>query len=99
MNSAWGRGGGGFGSGRGAGGGGWRHRHWYYATGVPGRQRTFTDWPGYAPPFPGAFGPTVTREQELEGLKNQAEHFERVLDDLRNRIKDLESTAEDTKST
>jgi hypothetical protein len=52
MNPAWGRGGGGWGWGRGGGGaGGWRHRHGYYATGLPGWQRSFVGWPGYAPPL------------------------------------------------
>jgi hypothetical protein len=96
MNPAWGRGGGG--RGFGGGGGGWRHRHWYYATGVPGWQRAAQGWPGYAPPPPTAFGPLVTKEQELEALKNQAKYFEQALDDLQNRIKEVESSAEGSKT-
>jgi hypothetical protein len=98
MNPAWERGGGGLGWGR--GGGGWRHRHWYYATGVPGWQRTFMGWPGYAPPpFPAKFSPPTTKEQELEVLKNQAKYFEQALEGLRNWINEVESSEEDSKTT
>jgi hypothetical protein len=96
MNPAWGRGGGG--RGWGGGGGGWRHRHWYYATGVPGWQRAAAGWPGYAPPLPAAFGPLMTKEQELEALKNQAKYFEQALDDLQKRISEVESSAEGSKT-
>lgn len=99
MNPAWGRGVGGFGWGRGGRGGGWRHRHWYYATGVPGRQHAWIGWPGYAPPFPATFGPLMTKEQELDALKHQAKYFEQALDDLRNRISEVESSAEGSKTT
>jgi hypothetical protein len=98
MNPAWGIGGGGRGWGRGFGGGGWRHRHWYYATGVPGWQRTFAGWPDYAPPFPATFGPQMTKDQELDALKNQAKYFEQALDDLRNRISEVESSAKDSET-
>ncbi len=93
MNPAWGPG-----RGRGFGGGGRRHRHWYYAAGAPGWQRTFAGWPGYAPPFPSTFGSPMTREQELEVLKNQAEYFEQSLEDLRNRISEVESSTKDSKT-
>ncbi|MBN2243995.1 MAG: DUF5320 domain-containing protein [Acidobacteria bacterium] len=96
MNPAYGIGGGGWG--RGFGGGGRRHRHWYYATGLPGWQRTFTDWPAYTPPFSGASVSPPTKEQELDALKNQAKYFEQALDDLRNRISEFESAAENPKS-
>jgi hypothetical protein len=98
MNPVWGRGGGGWGWGRGGGGGGWRHRHWYYATGLPGWERSFVGWPSYAPPFPAAFGPMMTKEQELESLKSKAKYFEQALDDLRNRISEVESSAEGSKT-
>lgn len=96
MSPAPGRGGGG--RGRGGGGGGWRHRHWYHATGLPGWQRAASGWPGYAPPTPGAFGPPITKEQELAALKNQAKHLEQVLDDLQKRIREVESSAEGPKT-
>jgi hypothetical protein len=100
-NPAWGRGGGrGWGrGGGGGGGGGWRHRHWYHATGMPGWQRTWMDGPAYAPVASATFGPVVTREQELEALKNQANYFERALEDLRGRIQDVESSEEGSKTT
>jgi hypothetical protein len=96
MNPVWGRGGGG--RGFGGGGGGWRHRHWYCATGVPGWQRAAQGWPAYAPPLPTTFGPLVTKEQELEALKDQAKYFEQALDDLQNRIKEVASSAEGSKT-
>ena len=95
-NPAWGRGGGG--RGWGGGSGGWRHRHWYYATGVPGWQRAAAGRPGYTPSFPVALSPLMTKEQELEALKNQAKYFEQALDDLQNRISEVESSAEGSKT-
>jgi hypothetical protein len=89
----------GHGWGRGAGGrGGWRHRHWYCATGVPGWERAAMDWPISPPPVLGAFGPLMTREQELEALKQQARYFEQTLNDLKNRISEVESSEEGSKS-
>ncbi len=97
MNLVWARGFGGHGWGR--GGGGWRHRHGYYATGVPGYQRLWMDRPAYAPPFPATCGPIMTKEQELDALKQQAKYFEQALDDLRNRISEVESSEEGSKRT
>jgi hypothetical protein len=96
MNPAWGRGGGG--RGWGGGGGGFGHRHGYYAAGMSGRQRAFVGLPDYAPPFPAASGPLMTKEQELEALKNQAKYFEQALDDLRNQISEVESSADGSKT-
>jgi hypothetical protein len=93
MSPAWGRGGGARGWGRGGGGGGWRHHYGYFATGMPGWQRT---WGAYPPPA--GFAP-FTREQELEVLRNQAKSFEQALDDLRRRIREVESRAEGTATT
>ena len=90
MNPAWGRGGGGRGRGRGSGGGGWRHRHGYLATGMPGWQ---WGWPTYPPPPTAPFAPFMTKEQELEVLRNQAKAFERALEDLNRRIREVESRA------
>ena len=100
MNPTWGRGGGrGWGRGGGGGAGGWRHRHWYHATGMPGWQRAWMAGPAYAPPFPAPFGPMTTKEQELEALKNQAQYLEQALEDLRGRIREVESSAEGSKTT
>jgi predicted nucleic acid-binding Zn-ribbon protein len=43
------------------------------------------------------FAPTVTTEQELEGLKQQAEYFQDALDEIKERMKELESQAAKTK--
>lgn len=94
MSPGWGRRGRGRGRGSRGGGGGWRHRHWYYATGVPGRQRAASGWSGQAPAAPAGLGPRVSKESELEALKNQATYFEQALDDLKKRISEVESSAE-----
>jgi hypothetical protein len=54
---------------------------------------------GSAAAFPATFGPHVTRPQELDALKHQANYFEQALDDVRSRIKMLESSTEGPKST
>ncbi len=78
-----------FGGGFGRGGGrGWRNR--FYATGLTGWQRGAlgggtpyaTD---YAPPFPSA----VTKEQQVDALKSQAEYLESELQTIRKRIEEL----------
>ncbi len=78
--------------GRGRGGGrGWRH--WYYATGVPGWARANFGYParggfvGHNMPYAGQ---GVTAEQEMQGLKQQAEYFESALDEIKKRIEQLE---------
>jgi hypothetical protein len=40
----------------------------------------------------------MTKEQELEALKQQAEYFEQALEDLRGRIREVESSAEESKT-
>jgi hypothetical protein len=68
----------------GVGGGwgrGWRHRNWYYATGVPGWAR----W-GYAP-----FAAEPTREQETEILRKQADWLKQELDNIGQRLAELET--------
>jgi hypothetical protein len=73
-----------FGRGRGRG---WRH--WYYATDLPRWVRRGQGmWPasGLAVPY----SPELTKEQELELLKNQAKYFEETLTDINQRLKDLE---------
>jgi hypothetical protein len=102
MNPVGGRGYWGWGRGRG-GGRGWRN--WYYATGLPGWARAGYGWPawgGVAGPYAygGApFAPTITVEQELAGLKQQADYFQDALDEIKKRIEELESQkAEKTKN-
>ena len=89
----------------GRGGGGRGHRNGFYATGLTGWRRAGYGYPvaGGAPygasapgvPYaPGApYAPTVTREQEVETLKNQAAYFEDALDGIKKRIEELESKA------
>lgn len=80
-----GRGGGGFGRRFRAGGfGGWQSAPWGWPpVGASGP---------YAMPFDVPFAPTPSRSQELDALKNQARYFEEALDEIRERIGDLEKT-------
>ena len=86
------------GFGRGGGGGGWRHRHRYHAAGVPGWRHAWTTPPPYTAPNVPPFAPMMAKEQELEALRNQAKYFEQMLEDLRGRIGELDSPAEDSKA-
>jgi hypothetical protein len=79
----------GFGWGGGWGGGwgrGWRNR--FYATGWPRWGRWFAPawrgFPAYGPPAP------PTREQEADMLASQAEWLQEQLDDINQRLADLE---------
>ncbi len=76
----WGRGRGG-GRGRGFGRGfRWaRDGYGYPAAGYP-----------YAP-YPAPFAPTITAEQELADLKQQAEYSQDALDEIKKRMEELES--------
>ena len=79
----WGRGGG-FGRGRGFGRGfGWARAGYGYPA-----------WGGavnpYAP-YPAPAAPTVNPEQELAGLKQQADYFEDALGDVKKRMEQLEA--------
>ena len=98
-------GGRGMGMGWGRGGGRGR-RNWFYATGLPGRARTAPGrpaWGGVVNPYAygadvnpyvyggATFTPTITAEQELDGLKGQSEYLEDALDGIKKRIEELES--------
>jgi hypothetical protein len=51
-------------------------------------------WGGVVNPYAysGApFAPAITAEQELEGLKQQAEYFQDTLDEIKKRMEELES--------
>lgn len=84
--------GGGFGRGFGHGRGGGRgFRHWYYATGLPGWARD--NWAmGSVLPDRYAHGVPV-RHDELEILKSQAKYFEDALEDIKQRMQELESSS------
>ena len=72
------------------GGRGWRHM--YYATGLTGWQRGY---PASAYPSPAGeylpVPPPMTQQQEIEGLKGQAEYLENVLGEVRKRLDELAS--------
>ena len=78
-------------------GGGWGRRNWYYATGIPGWARAAQGMPawgaGVSPvAYGGApFAPGLTAQQELDGLKGQAEYLEDALDGIKKHIEELES--------
>jgi len=100
----------GMGWGRGFRGGGRGWRNWYYATGLPGWARAaqgIPAWGGGVSPYAyggaagpyaysGApFAPGLTAQQELDGLKGQAEYLEDSLDGIKKRIEELESQKSD----
>jgi len=97
MSPIGGRGFGGRGRGFSGRGGGRGRRNWFYATGLPGWQRAgygMPAWGGTVSPF--AYGgapvtPGLTAQQELDGLKGQAEYLEDSLDGIKKRIGELES--------
>ena len=62
------------------GGRGWRN--WFYATGIPG-------WARANFRFSGPVTPTVATEQEVEGLKQQAEFLQNSLNQINERIEQL----------
>jgi hypothetical protein len=110
MNPIPGRGFWGWGRGFGRGGGrgrGWRN--WYYATGLPGWARAGSLPAWGAPPYtpygaaaaPLAYGapyaPQVTREQELDFLKGQAEYLEDALEGVRKQMQEVETEAKKEK--
>ena len=86
--SGWGRGRGrgrGFGRRFRAGGfGGWHPAAWGWPwSGAPAP---------YPMPYDVPFPPTASKSQELDALKNQAKYFEEALDEIKDRIGELEKT-------
>jgi hypothetical protein len=79
-------------------GGGRGRRNWFYATGLPGWARAGYGWPAWGAagypnaPYPAPVGPAITTEQELTGLKQQAEYFKDALDEISKRIEELEKS-------
>ena len=91
-------GGGGFGGrgfrGRGRGGG-WGRRNGFYATGLTGWQRAAAGGaygmpPVQAAPYAPAVAPTMTKDQQLEFLKAQAEAMSQQVQQIQEQIKQLE---------
>ena len=85
-----------FGMGRGGGrGGGWGRRNMYYATGLTGRQRFGGGYPAYGGgPYGAPSAPPISKEQELNMLKDQAEYLKSSLNELDKRIEELEGQAQ-----
>jgi len=95
-NPVGGRGYGFFGRGRGGGRG---RRNWFFATGMPGWARAGAGYPawggaGVYPAGPVAPVAGVTVEQELAGLKQQAEYMGNALSEINKRISELEAGSE-----
>ena len=89
LNPSYGLGFWGWGRGHGRG-----RRHRLYAAGFTGWPPAFMGWPAIAGawrvgPFSSTFSPGVTRQQEIDALKGQAEYIEDVVDGLRRRIDEL----------
>ena len=81
--------GGGWGRGRG-------YRHWYYATGLPGWARFgVAPYYGYTHGSPYYGAPTVSKEQQLNALKTQADMLKRNLDEINKAIEDMEKEGEE----
>jgi hypothetical protein len=78
----WGRGRGFGGGGRGFGGGGRGWRHWFYATGQPGWMR----FGGFAPEA------ALDPRDEKRFLKNEAEALQAELDQIKQRLSEMETT-------
>ena len=96
MNPAGGRGY--RGAGRGRGGGWGRGRGFGRGFGWAGAGYGMPAWDGVAEPnvaHAGPFVPTVTAEQELDGLKQQAEYFQNALDGISKRIEELEKAKQE----
>ncbi len=91
-----GRGYGFWGGGRGSFVRGRGHRHWYYATGLPfwARHAAYGPMPFAALQYAAApYAPTMTPEQELTYLKDQAEYLANSMDEIQQRITELEGKA------
>ena len=86
----------GFGFGRGFAGGGRGRRNRFYATGVSGwMAMEYPHWGGNMP-YP-AYGPNVqpgmSREHELDALRDQAAFLDENLGNVKKRIDELEAEA------
>lgn len=75
----------------GRGGGRRGHRNMFYATGLPlwARQNSGPAGPAYGP-----VAPAYSRDQEIEMLKQDADYYRAMLDDISRRLGELEKDAE-----
>lgn len=91
-----------FGRGRGQGGRGFRN--WFYGTGLAGWQRAGNYMPAwgnpltYSRPYYAPMTPAMTREQELDTLKAQAEYLEDALEGIRKQLEEIEGKAPGSKA-
>jgi hypothetical protein len=94
----------GFGRGWGMGRrGGWGRRNWFYATGLTGWQRAAYGYPPYggvppyATPYAAQYYPPyqqgLSKEDELNELKYEAEYLEDALEGVKKRLAELEGEA------
>ena len=81
----------GFGGG-GRGGAGRGRRNMYWATGMPGWAR-FGSFPGPGGMGP-AYGTDMSKAEEVEALRQQAEYFKASLEDIEKRLQAMESRDE-----
>ncbi len=91
----------GFGRGGGIGSGGRRgFRNWFSATGLPGWRRSAYGYPAYggsppygmpyAAPYYPPYQQGLSKEDELNELKNEAEYLEDALAGVKKRLAELE---------
>jgi hypothetical protein len=92
MNPAHGRG-------RGSGGGGRGWRHMYYATGLPLWARGYAPRPAWPGDAGTAFNGELAPERELEVLKTQSDLFQKQIDALNKRIRELEEMEAEKSNT
>ena len=71
-----------------------RRRSWFRRWGWPRRRRAATGYPtaGFGRPDMSP-APAMTKEQELETLKGQAEYFQGALGEIKKRREELEAQA------
>lgn len=69
-------------------------RNWYYATGLPGWYRYNLGMPAWGgtvrEPYYPYYGPDVSKEQEKDMLRDQAEFLKQQLSDIEKRVEELE---------
>ena len=71
-----------------------RRRSWFRSWGWLGRRRAAVGYPAAGLGQPDMTpAPAITKEQELETLKGQAEYFEGALGDIKKRLEELEAQA------
>ena len=80
----------GFGRGRGCRGGGHGRRNMFYATGLTGRQRAAMGTQSTG----AGIDADITKNQEIEALKQQADDAAQVLENIRKRISELEGSSQ-----